>query len=57
MINNKKRSLNERDIINYNQRLHGIIMINENSERAHLTYDSQDLADQDFLRQIHSDIS
>ena len=32
-------------------------MISENSEKSQLTYDGQDIADQDFLRQIHSDIS
>ena len=34
VTHNKKRSLNDRDIIDYNQRLHGIIMISENSEKS-----------------------
>ena len=34
MSHNRKRSLNDRDLINYNQRLHGIIMISENSEKS-----------------------
>ena len=57
MSHNKKRTLKDRENINFNQRLHGIIMISENSEKSFLTYDGQDLADQDFLREIHSDIA